>query len=71
MITSRDAFSSRSLLRKLVLVAAADSLLFLHLISFFSLFPHLKALIVLLPGNGIAESSVAHSYFTHQMQGQP
>ena len=40
-----------------MLVAAAD-------LFFLQPFPHLKALIVLLPGNGIAESSVAHSYFT-------
>ena len=27
-----------------------------------------KALVVLIPGNGIAESSVAHRFNTHQMQ---
>ena len=44
-----------------MLVAAAD-------LFFLQPFPHLKALIVLLPGNGIAESFVAHRFNTHQMQ---
>ena len=64
MIISRVAFSSRSHLRKLD--ASCCCRLFVDPSPHFFLqpFPHLKALIVLLPGNGIAESSVAHSYFT-------